>query len=107
MCQVSALAQSLILDKLTLADIQALGASGDYGGTRLLTANSAALAFSAALFLDNLKLWKGASYFLTDDEIDTIQEMIAQMENDIIVEYAPVENGNLKSVIMWMGYSYG
>lgn len=72
------------MDKLILADIQALAASIDYGGSGFLQPASAALGLSAALFLSNLDLWQGASYSLTDAEIDDIQAMIAQLEDDLI-----------------------
>lgn len=71
------------MDKLNLANIQALAASVDYGGSGFLQPASAALGLSAALFLSNLSLWQGASYSLTDAEIDDIQAMIAQLEEDL------------------------
>lgn len=73
------------MDKLTLADIQALAASPDYGGRGFLQPSSAALGLSAALFLSDLTLWQGAGYKLTDGEIDDIQAMIAQLEEDLMV----------------------
>ncbi len=72
------------MDKLVLANIQALAASVDNGGSGSLEPASAALGLSAALFLSNLDLWQGASYSLTESEIDDIQAMIAQLENDLI-----------------------
>lgn len=72
------------MDKLVLANIQALAASVDYGGSGSLEPASAALGLSAALFLSNLDLWQGAGYSLTEAEIDDIQAMIAQLENDLI-----------------------
>lgn len=72
------------MDKLNLANIQALAASIDYGGRGLLQPSSAALGLSAALFLSNLNLWQGADYEKTDAEIDDIQAMVAQLENDLI-----------------------
>ncbi len=71
------------MDKLILADIQALAASVDYGGSGFLQPASAALGLSAAFFLSNLNLWQGAGYSLTEAEIDDIQAMIAQLENDL------------------------
>ena len=73
------------MDKLTLADIQALAASVDYGGVGDIAPSSAALGLSAALFLSDLSLWKGAGYSLTDDEIDDIKAMIAGLENDLML----------------------
>ncbi len=72
------------MDKLILADIQALAASVDYGGQGLITSASTVLGLSAALFLSNLDLWQGVGYSLTDGEIDDIQAMIAQLEADLI-----------------------
>lgn len=72
------------MDKLVLADIQALAASSDYGGGGFIQPSSAALGLSAAFFLSDLSMWQGAGYELTDAEIDDIQAMIAQLENDLI-----------------------
>lgn len=73
------------MDKLILADIQALAASPDYGGQGLITSASAALGLSAAAFLSNLDLWQGAGYELTQGEVDDIEAMIAQLENDLML----------------------
>lgn len=73
------------MDELVLADIQALAASPDYGGRGFLQPSSAVLGLSAALFLDDLSLWRGAGYKLTDGEIDDIKAMIAQLEEDLMV----------------------
>ena len=72
------------MDRLNLANIQALGASSDYGGRGFLQPQSAALGLSAAHFLSDLSLWQGAGYTLTDGEIDDIQSIIADLENDLI-----------------------
>ncbi|MEE9580990.1 MAG: hypothetical protein V3V74_06730, partial [Nitrosomonadaceae bacterium] len=56
--------------------------------------SSAVLGLSAALFLSDLRIWRGAGYKLTDDEIDDIQAMIAQLENDLMMTGVdnPVDN---------------
>jgi len=72
------------MDKLVLADLQALAASPDYAGNTLLAASSAVLGLSAALFLSDLTLWQGMGHSLTQGEIDDIQAMIAQLENDLM-----------------------
>jgi len=68
-----------------LATILALADGGGYGGGRTLTPNSAALLLcSAAYFLDYNR-WQGAEFELTDDEIDTIDALVAQLELDLQV----------------------
>lgn len=69
---------------LTLADIQALAVETPYGGTRELTSESAVLLISAASLLYDYRLWQGASYTLTDDEMDDIAAMVAQAEYDLL-----------------------
>lgn len=71
------------MDKLTLADIETLAASGAYGGDISMWATSTALGLSAAAFLYNLDLWQGAGYELTANEIDRIHTYISQLENDL------------------------
>ena len=73
------------MDELVLADIQALAASIDYGGRGYVQPSSAALGLSAALFLSDLTVWRGAGYKLTDGEIDDIEAMIAQLEEDLML----------------------
>ena len=70
--------------KLSLPDIQALIAVGGYGGRGFLSPSSAAFGLSAAVLLDDLNLWSGAGYDLTDDEIDEIAAMIAQFEDELM-----------------------
>lgn len=71
---------------LDLAVIQTLAASGDYGGNFALTAESNVLLLCAVAYLKKLNLWQGASYSLSENEIDTIKAMVAQATNDILVE---------------------
>ena len=70
---------------LNLAAIQALIALGGYGGRGNNSASSAVVGLSAALFLSDLSIWQGASDTLTDAEIDDIQELVATLENDLMV----------------------
>lgn len=70
---------------LNLPSLQALIALGGYGGRGNLTPSSAVLGLSAALFLSDLSIWQGAGDTLTDDEIDDIDEIIAQLECDLML----------------------
>lgn len=70
---------------LNLSAIQALIALGGYGGRGNNAPSSAVLGLSAALFLSNLSIWQGAGDTLTSDEIDDIEELIAQLEYDLMV----------------------
>ena len=69
---------------LILAELQALAALGDYGGVGIITPSTAVLGLSAALFLSDLTIWRGAGSELTDAEIDDIDEIIAQLECDLM-----------------------
>lgn len=71
---------------LDLLAITELAASGAYGGNFALTADSNALLLCAVAYLSDLRLWQGASYSLTDNEIDTIEAMVAQATEDILTE---------------------
>ncbi len=74
-----------ISDELVLAEIQELASVGFYGGRGFLQPSTAVLGLCAALFLNDLTLWRGASDTLTDDEIDDINEMVAQLELDLMM----------------------
>ncbi len=73
-----------MMAKLSLPALQALLADGGYGGRAYLEGPTSALGLSAALLLSNLNLWQGDGYYLTVDEIDEIQEMVAQLESDLM-----------------------
>lgn len=70
---------------LNLPALQALIDLGGYGGRGNNNPSSAVLGLSAALFLSDLSIWQGAGDTLTDAEIDDIEELIAQLENDLMV----------------------
>jgi len=72
------------MGKLSLPEIKDLIDDGGYGGRGVLSTASSALGLSAALFLADLNLWSGAGYYLTDNEIDEIQEMVADLENELM-----------------------
>ena len=63
-----------------LSVLLALADSGAYGGIRVLSANSAVLTLCAGVWLSELENWQGAGDALTQDEIDTIEEMVATLE---------------------------
>ncbi len=68
---------------LSLPAIEDLISEGGYGGRGFLQPSSAVIALSAALWLSDMTMWEGASYDLTEDEIDTILELVAQLESDL------------------------
>ena len=70
--------------KFDLATLQALALVGGYGGRANLEGASAILALSAAQYLANLEMWRGAGDFLTPEETDIIDSMIAQLESDLM-----------------------
>ncbi len=70
---------------LNLPALQALIALGGYGGRAGIAPSSAVLGLSAALFLRGSTIWQGAGDTLTDEEIDDIDLMIAQLEYDLMV----------------------
>lgn len=70
--------------RLTLSEIRALAASGGYAGLALITQQTAVTILSAAVWLDQLKSWRGEGYELTEAEIDEIQEIVAVLENQIM-----------------------
>jgi len=72
--------------KLNLAELQSMIALGGYGGRGNNTPSTALLGLSAALFLSDLDIWQGAGDALTDAEIDDIEELVAQLEYDLMVE---------------------
>lgn len=71
--------------RLILADIEDLAASGAYGGLRVISPKTSATVLSSAVWLRQLFNWIGAGYDLTEDEMDTIDELVSQLENDLMV----------------------
>lgn len=84
--------------RLNLAALQALIALGGYGGRGFIVPSTAVVGLSAALLLDDLNLWQGASDELTDAEIDDIQAMVAQLEYDLMMtdEMYPLDRCKLR-----------
>ncbi|MCK5613839.1 hypothetical protein KAR91_68880 [Candidatus Pacearchaeota archaeon] len=58
--------------------------SGAYGGSRSLSANSAVMLLSAALWYQDTRNWEGAGYELTDDEIDQIATIVDLAQYEIM-----------------------
>lgn len=75
-----------MVKRFNLPKIEALAAGGIYGGKRLLSSDGGVLLLCAAAYLSDLNQWQGASYDLTDAEIDTIKAMVAQATEDLLAE---------------------
>jgi hypothetical protein len=75
-----------VVKSLDLADIQALAASGAYGGHRLLSGATAALVLCSGVWLSELDNWQGADIELTQAEIDDIQAIVAELEYETMTE---------------------
>jgi len=73
--------------QLNLADVLALGASGDYEIIAELSGNTAAIILCVAQWLNDVDNWEGASYFLTSAEIDTIGALVGQLVFDVTTVY--------------------
>lgn len=89
--------RSTMASKLILSEIEGLAAGGAYAGTYTLSDETVALVLSwlALLFHWN---WIGAGYSLTQAEIDTIDDMIAEALTELM---EPVEaNGMLIGAII-------
>lgn len=86
-----------MVDKLLdLAVLQALAAEGGYSGTFTLSDESALVALSSALWLDNLDIWQGEDYELTSAEIDEIQELTANLQYELTTHVSA--GGNMEKI---------
>jgi hypothetical protein len=70
--------------KLDLPTLQAMVALGGYGGQANLSVSTSLLGLSAATFLSNLDIWQGAGYYLTEDEIDEIDELVDRLQSELM-----------------------
>lgn len=76
---------------LNLDILQALAASGAYGGFRDLSPETAVTILSAGVWLSNLTNWQGVGDELTPLEIDEIEALVAELEFETMTEEgAPV-----------------
>ena len=75
-----------MVKSLDLAQINDLADSGAYGGGRILSPTSAATILSAGVWLSDLQNWQGAGYDLTEDEIDEIEALVAELEYEVMTE---------------------
>ncbi len=80
--------------RLVLEEILDLAASGAYEVNAALSDESAALILSMAVSIGNPWHWIGAGYELTDNEIDVIHNMIAQMVDEVMTEGWIPNGGN-------------
>ncbi|GAI34773.1 unnamed protein product, partial [marine sediment metagenome] len=77
------------MGKLSLPAILELASSGAYAGIYDLSNNTATTILCVAVWLSNINNWDGAGYSLTDDEIDQIRALVAELDSEIMQE---VEN---------------
>lgn len=83
---VNAYLQSPILASLSLPQLEALAVEGGYTGLAALSNFSAVLLLSgAAAFLHDYRNWTGDGLDLTEDEMDTINELVSKAEAEIIM----------------------
>jgi len=75
-----------MVKSLDLANITALADSGAYGGNRSLSPTSAAIILCAALWMSELDNWQGAGSELTENEIDEIEEFVAELQYEVMTE---------------------
>lgn len=75
-----------MVKSLDLAQITALADSGAYGGNRVLSPTSSATILCAGVWLSDLGNWQGAGYDLTEEEIDEIEELVAELQFEIMTE---------------------
>ena len=71
--------------KLILSEIEDLASSGAYGGLRSLSAETCATILSVAVWLHQDFNWLGAGYELTQTERDTIDAMVSELEQEVMV----------------------
>ena len=75
-----------MVKSLDLTNINALAASGAYGGNRSLCATSAVTVLCSALWMSNLDNWQGAGSELTEDEIDEIEALVAELQYETMTD---------------------
>ncbi len=77
---------SQILASLSLPLLEALAVEGGYTGLAALSNFSAVMLLSgAAAFLHDYRNWTGAGFDLTDNEMETINELVSKAEQEIIM----------------------
>lgn len=69
---------------LELSEVEALADNGGYAGLFYLNNYSVAILLSAMTFVRNLGNWQGASYSLSDSEIDAIDAYCARIETELM-----------------------
>lgn len=71
---------------LSLPELQDLAAEGGYSGTMALSSFSAVLLLSACrAFMHSPAFWTGAGHTLTVAELDTIDELVSQAEDELMI----------------------
>ncbi len=83
---VNASLRSPILASLSLPQLETLAVEGGYTGIAALSNFSAVLLLSgAAAFLHDYRNWTGAGLDLTENEMDTINELVSKAEAEVIM----------------------
>lgn len=86
----------IVVKLLDLVKLQTLANEGGYAGSFTLSDESAIVALSSALWLDNLDIWQGANDFLTEDEIDEIKELTANLQYELMTHVST--GGNMQKI---------
>lgn len=84
------------VNSLSLVEIQNLANSLAYGGERILSGNTAATLLCVAAWLSDLNVWDGVADDLSVDEIDEIDELVADIVHELISGDEPIVSDYVK-----------